>query len=250
MWGAIGAIGGAALGALGASSASAKSAAFSKEAAQKRYQWMVADLKKAGLNPMLAFDNSPGQASQPNFENVGEAAVRGAAGGSSAAVARETTKLLQEQQNATRFAANKTAAETKAQEQTNLINEASPLYQSAKATIGEHGQVTGSSAASTDRWTADLEKTRNEASSLAANTKLSELNSVLAKGNVDLQQVQLKYAEQMAMIEAAYRAAMSKAAEAGVPAAQADAAFWEDAGVLGKLAIFLRNTMPALPVKR
>lgn len=243
----IGALGGAAIGALGAQSASAKSAAFAKEAAQNRYTWMVADLKRAGLNPMLAYGNSPGNAAQPNFENVGEAAVRGAAGGSSARLTAEQTKVATETANAQRASANNTMAQTKAQEQQNLITEASPQYQSAKATVGEHGQVTGASAASVERWTADLDVTKKQAESLAANTKLSGLQSELAKGQVDLQAIQLKYADELQLIETAYRKAMKDAAVAGVPSAQADAAFWSDAGALGKLAIFMRNTLPALP---
>lgn len=91
----IGAIGGGLLGFMGQNSANATNRAISKEqmAFQERmsnsaYQRATADMKKAGINPMLAYSQggatTPGGAGLP-VANVGAAAVEGASKGVSSA---------------------------------------------------------------------------------------------------------------------------------------------------------------------
>jgi len=234
-------LGSAAIGALGGISANKSSAKFAKEAYQHRYQWMVNDLRKAGLNPMLAVSNSPGSVAQPNFENVGEAAIKGAGAASSARAAREQSTLLKEQQNVARATANNTMAQTQAIEIDNLLKRVKPDYQDALKMVGEKGEITGTSAAASARWDADLEHTRNAAKSLGENAKLSQLDQALRQGDISKQQIELKYADELAQIETAYRAAMQKAADAKIPQAQADAQFWENAGPWAKWASFLKT---------
>nr|QJB19724.1 MAG: DNA pilot protein [Microvirus sp.] len=73
-------------GSLWSSSATADSVAaqlaFQREAMQHRYQWTMQDLKKAGLNPMLAIGNMSSSAiplgASAHFENPGTAAVQSA----------------------------------------------------------------------------------------------------------------------------------------------------------------------------
>lgn len=84
-----GAIGGAVLGAAG-SWFSGKSSADAAESQYKhRYQWQVKDLKKAGLNPMLAVSQGAPNVPQPQFPDIGEGALKGAAVGVQAQLAKK-----------------------------------------------------------------------------------------------------------------------------------------------------------------
>lgn len=235
-----GAVGGL-LGAAGSIFSGKQSADYAEESYKHRYQWMVKDLRKAGLNPMLAVSQGPGSPPQPNFNDPGEGAARGAAAGSAVAVARAQAQLLKTQEDAARATANKTDAEGVAQALNNTILEASPQYQSAKATLTEKGQVSGASALASERVQAELTQLKNAGEKLAAETENVRLANDLQRGELTLQQIKTKYAEPLAALEAAYKAAMARAAAAQVPAAEADAAFWEEAGPLGKAAAFLKS---------
>lgn len=237
-------LGGAAggfLSAAGSAFSGKQSADYAERSYKHRYRWMVNDLRKAGLNPMLAVSQSPGTPPQPDFPNIGEDAVKGAAAGSAVALARAQVKQAEASTDTTIHQGNKAAAEGEAQAMQNLITQASPQYQSAKATLGPKGEVTGASALATDRWNAELTQLKNAGEKLGAETANVKLANDLQKGELTLQEIKIKYADQMAEIESRYRAAMSQAAAAGVPAAQADAAFWQEAGVLGKAASFLKS---------
>ena len=69
-------------GLFGQSSADA-AMAFQREAMQNRYQWTMQDLRKAGLNPMLAIGGMTGSGTPPGatarMDNPGAAAVQSAA---------------------------------------------------------------------------------------------------------------------------------------------------------------------------
>lgn len=69
---------------------SGKSAADAAEENYKhRYQWQVKDLKKAGLNPMLAVSQGAPNVPQPQFPDIGEGALKGAAVGVQAQLAKK-----------------------------------------------------------------------------------------------------------------------------------------------------------------
>jgi len=83
-WIAAGAaIGGAALGASSAGGQQKKSVRFQREMAKNAHQYEVADLREAGLNPILSGTGGPGarasggaSAPIPDFANSAKAAVR------------------------------------------------------------------------------------------------------------------------------------------------------------------------------
>lgn len=86
---------------------------FEERMSSTAYQRAVADMRAAGLNPGLAYQqggaSSPGGA-QSSFENVGEAAVRGASGATSAQALRAQT---QADVSLKRASAEKTTAEAR-----------------------------------------------------------------------------------------------------------------------------------------
>lgn len=235
----LGAIGAAVVGAAGSYASAKQSSDYASRSYRTRYQTTVKDLRKAGLNPMLAYMQGPGTPPQPDIPDYGEAAKTGFDG----AMKISQVKLTGEQANAARAAANKADAEGEAQEMDNLIKRASPEYTSAKETLGDKGEVRGPSALASQRWQAELEQVKATSAKLAQDTENAKIAAELQKGELTLQQIRIKYADELQAIEVAYRDAMRKAAEAGVPAAEAEAAFWSTAGPWGKAAAFFKSLL-------
>lgn len=75
-----------------ASSAADKQMAFQERSARHSYQWAMEDMRKAGLNPILAYkQGGAGTLSGSSYtpQNVGAAAVSGASSASSSALAAQ-----------------------------------------------------------------------------------------------------------------------------------------------------------------
>lgn len=104
-WGA--AIGGA-LSAAGGLASSAMGARAVKMNYKRRYQWQIEDMKKAGLNPMLAISHGAPVPQKSDYPNIGEAAVKGAAAGSAA---RQQYKAVESQVELNKANTAKAAAE-------------------------------------------------------------------------------------------------------------------------------------------
>jgi len=103
----VGALGGAAIGAAGSLAGSALNYAsaqdamkFSERSYKHRYQWTMADMRKAGLNPIFAYKGigtgSPAGVSA-NFNNPLSGAATGAKAGYDIATAKEQFDLLKNQ---------------------------------------------------------------------------------------------------------------------------------------------------------
>lgn len=240
----FGMIGAAALSAGGAAYSGSQSARSSRTNYQRRYRWTVEDLRKAGLNPMLAVQNPVGQAAQPEFPNIGESAAEGLQKGSAAAVARQQGQLIKAQTNSARAQGNLLDAQGVAQNMENIEKATSESFRAAAAQYDpDTGAAIGTSAYSAEKTRNELDLVRQQGRQAAASADLAEVNKKIAEGELTLQEVRVKYADELAKIEVAYREAMKKAAELNIPVLQAEAAFWSSAGVSGKVAQFLKQIL-------
>lgn len=118
--GAVDAIIGGIFGLGGSQLSSAQQFSRQKHFAQNRYQYAVGDLKKAGLNPMLAVGQSQ-PLSQASTHDSGKAGAAGVAAGTQVGMARAQTDLLRAQ-------TAKTEAETpKVQTEAKVFNKINDL---------------------------------------------------------------------------------------------------------------------------
>lgn len=107
------------LGGANDNAASAKAAAtaneFTKEMYQNRYQWQTADMRKAGINPLLSVQNAPPgtpSGAQAQVFSQADRAINGASAAANVRLQNESVKKVQAETLAASTQAAKTAAET------------------------------------------------------------------------------------------------------------------------------------------
>lgn len=209
---------GAAVGAVGSWFSGKQAADAARENYKHRYQWQVKDLKKAGLNPMLAVQNSPGSVAQPSFENIGEGALKGWS-------AAQQTKLVAEQLQSQRAITNKTIAEGERVGMENTVFAASPLYQDAIKSI-ENGTQGGSALAST-RYLAETEKVQSEVSKVKA--EIAKLDADRLRTMSETERLQA-----LTPLLKDYQSYINAQEKAGVARAEADEKFFDTLGSADK----------------
>lgn len=229
-WGA--AIGGA-LGAAGSLAGAGASARAMRTSFKNRYQWSVADAKKAGLNPMLIAQNSPPVPQSPDYSGVGEDAMEGARIGSSALQAYRRNK---EEVNLLKAQGNKEMATGEQVELQNTITKASQEYQDAIKAIGPSGEA-GLSASSAKKWQLDFEGKeaiiRNANKDWESKDLQQKIMQQTFDWNRDIQPLLKKEQEYV-----------NAARAAGLPELEAQASFWASVGAGG---VVLDKLMEIIP---
>lgn len=141
--------------------------AFQKETLQHQYQWGMEDMKKAGLNPILAYkQGGAGTASGSSYtpQNVGSAAVSGASTAQSSALATRSQDLQLEN----------IAADTSlkhAQDKTQAALQIQSMAQASQASANS-----ALAAAQTQKTRAEIGIMGAEASRAAADEELFKQN--------------------------------------------------------------------------
>lgn len=175
-----------------AKEASQRQMDFQKETLRSQYQWGMEDMRKAGLNPILAYkQGGAGSASGSDYTpgNVGAAAVTGASTATSSALAakaQETQLANIAADTALKSSQDKTQSalqiQALAQADQARSNSALAITQAARerATIGILGEQLSTARAAAVRANADEQILKTEAGEFArqAGTILRELGLV------------------------------------------------------------------------
>lgn len=222
-------------GLFGQSSAQA-SMDFQKEVLQNRNQWMVQDLKKAGLNPILAAGaTSSGSASgaQAHIDNPGEKAVSSAMQYKMADLAKE--RLITDQREA-ESRINKNNAE-----RDYIINQSNAVqpevdYKKAK---------TAESVASTELIGATASETREKVK--VAQAKVVEIYGQVSKLEADIKRSEAERRHLIEQIKVARSQAHKNALEADLAKANIEIARQIEAGKrLANMGIDIDNQIKSL----
>lgn len=219
---------GAAIGAGGSLAANSQSAKAAESNYKHRYQWQVKDLQKAGLNPMLAYMNAAPNVPQPQFQNVGEAAVKGGTMTSSAVMAQ---KLGQAQLMNLAFDSDL------------KNNQAQVAANTARGLDIDNELKSYALPYGADRARLDMEKLNADVKNLEHVAQNSGLENLLKQQDVEFSRLDREQKQALASIEILYKKYMAEQARLGLNSAAADAKFWEQTGVGGVWAQRLKQLL-------
>jgi len=222
-------------GLFGQSSAQA-SMDFQREVLQNRNQWMVQDLKKAGLNPILAagaISSGSAAGAQAHIDNPGEKAVSSAMQYKMADLAKE--RLITDQREAESRINKNNAERDLIITQSNAI-QPEVAYKKAK---------TAESVASTELIGATAEETREKVK--VAQAKVVEIYGQVSKLEADIRRSEAERKHLIEQIKVARSQAHKNALEANLAKANTDIARQIEAGKrLANIGIDIDNQIKGL----
>lgn len=228
----LGAIAGPAVGAaisgLGSFFSGKQAADQAKENYKKRYQWQVQDLKKAGLNPMLAVSQGAPNVPQAPVPDIGDSIVKGANVGSAVSA---QAKLLQSQKE-------NVEADTVLKGSQTAANVANTRATTVQTGLVEPKLVYSSVMAEreVEKITQEIQKLGFEASKIQADTDMS------------VQALSQSKAMQPLVLEA--QRLLNKASELGLSEKEAESKMWETLEKEGKMAPLVMQALKLLLMAR
>jgi len=222
-------VGSALIGGAGAMLSGDQSARAAERNYKHRYQWQMQDMRKAGLNPMLAFQHAAPNVPQPTFPNVGEAAAEA---GTKAGSVTSAAKLQRAQETNLAFDSNLKNSQAAA---------ADASARAADANAAAVTQDTQIKAATLPYSAANASAQYRQLDALARqanNTADRIAEEVLIKKQERVQN------EDLMPLAVEYQRYMVEAAKLGIPEKQADADFWKTVGQGGKWAGKIKDMVP------
>ncbi|AXH76601.1 MAG: DNA pilot protein [Microviridae sp.] len=214
----LGSVIGAGIGAAGSLFSGKQSSDFAEKAYKHRYQWQVQDLKKAGLNPMISLGSPAPNVPQPNFPNLGEAAMKGASYGSSAAM---QAKIGEAQLTNLAFDSDL------------KNNQAQVAANTARSIDMDNELKTYQLPYGADSARLNMEKLNADAINAGHIAQNSGLENILKSQDVEFSRLDREQKQALAQIEIKYRGYMAEQARLGINEKAADSKFWDQAGVSG-----------------
>jgi len=224
----------------GAASSARKQYKYQKKMYKHRYQWQTADMIKAGLNPMLSAGASapvPGSVQGPDTANLGSKATSAYL---QSKINRAQVDNIEQNTGLAKAQARDANAAAISKEYANWEKESEPSFQQV---VRAHtpGAPVGTTAYSETKYKAGLDTINAQASKAISEAETARITADITRQELTQAEVRSKYANQLAELEQAYKAAMAEAARLKIPEAVAEAEFWQGAGFVGKAAIFLKG---------
>lgn len=151
---------------------------FAEDYAKKKYQWMVKDLRKAGLNPILAVSGmsagAPPMGAQFSFPDVGQAALSAVgeiAGAEEAHAGAGQKGALQE------------VAEAERELVKGQTDKIGAEIRSLHSLINKNIQDTATSAKQADLMNATMDKMQTEMANIRSQTRVTNAQAALAEAD-------------------------------------------------------------------